>query len=212
MSKIIPKLDLHDVHDTELVEYAQDKEEKINVSPEFAGVNPSAATVTAKRQEYFKALVKADEGTKADTSYKKQKRTELENLLTLQAQHCARIADGNLSLYLTTGYEAKNTKGNPLGHLPAVTGLTLYYGDNPGEIKAKWNSMPDALNFTVWIYSDINNPDGSMMKEFIIGKLRKKKTTLSGLPSGQIVFVRARANGGNAGNGAWSDVSEKRVP
>ena len=212
MSKIIPKLGLDDLGYDMLEVYAQDKVEKINTSPAFISVNPSTATVSAKLTQYADAIVKADNGTVAGTAYKKQKRAELEELLTLQALDCARIANGNLASYLTTGYEAKNIKGSPVGLLPAVTGVELFYGDNAGELKVKWNPIPKAQNFTVQVYSDSNTPDGSIIKEYIVKKTGRRKTILSDLPSGKIVFARVRANGGNTGHGAWSDMAEKRVP
>jgi len=168
--------------------------------------------VQTKKNDYETALVKAINGTTADTALKDQRRAELEVMLTQQAQNCAVIANGDLALYLTTGYAAKDTKGTPTGPLPQVSGVELDYGDSTGELKAGWDRMIDALNFTVRAYSDIANPDGSVVKEYITGKIGKKQTTLSGLPSGQIIFVRVRANGGSTGQGPWSDPAEKRVP
>jgi len=212
MTPIISKLGLSHISDSALGEYAQDKIEKINAASAFAAVNPSTATVGAKKTQYENALVAADNGTKGATALKDQRRTELEELLTAQAIDCARIASGNLALYLTTGYEAKDTKGNPVGELPEVTGVELGYGANSGELKLKFKPVKKALNYTVWVYSDISNPDGSLVKEYIKGKIGRKQTTLNGLPSGQIVFVRVRANGGSTDFGAWSNSAEKRVP
>ncbi|MEK6616392.1 MAG: hypothetical protein AABZ32_09815, partial [Bacteroidota bacterium] len=189
-----------------------EKRDKINAAPAFAAVNPSTATVDAQKIVFENAVVKAMNGTKADTSLKNQERTILEDMLSLQAADCAKIANGNMALYLTSGYAAKDTKGSPTGPLPAVTGLELFYGNSPGELWARWNVMKDALNFTVWVYTDIANPDGSKVKDYMKPKIGKKKTMLDGLPSGQIIFVRVRANGGSAGFGPWSDVAEKRVP
>ena len=212
MLRIIPKLKLISITDQGLAEYTQDKIDKINAAPAFAAVLPSTATVDAKKIQYQAALVKADDGNKADTALKVQRREELEDLLNLQALDCARIASGDLALYLTTGYEAKNTKGSPVGELPLVGGVELIYGTGAGELKLKFNPVKNALNYTAWVYSDISNPDGSLVKEFIVKKIGKQKTTLSALPSGQIVFVRVRANGGSTGQGPWSDPAEKRVP
>lgn len=212
MNKIIPKLGLHNINDDGLGEYAQDKIDKINASPAFAAVVPTTAALQTKKNNYEIALVASDNGTTADTALKDQRREELEEMLTAQAIDCAKIASGDLALYLTTGYEAKDTQGSPTGPLPQVTGVELDYGDNTGELKAGWDAMKDALNFTAWVYSDINNPEGSLVKEYIIGKLGKKKTTLTGLPSAQKVFLRVRANGGSTGFGPWSDPAEKRVP
>src|ERR1051325_8360730 len=127
MDKIIPKLGLHCITDTELIEYAQDKINKINANAAFAGVNPSTATVQTKKTQFETALAAADNGTKGATAIKDQRRDELEQLITLQAYDCAKISNGDMPLYLTTGYAARNTKGSPTGPLSQVTGLSLDY-------------------------------------------------------------------------------------
>ena len=195
-----------------LDEYTQEKINKINLAPAFASVQPNTTTVQTKVNEYKSALIASDDGNKAQTAVKNTKRKELEALLTQQADNCAEIANGNLDLYLTTGYEAKNTKGAPTGTLPAVTGLALFYGENDGELKARWNPMEDAANFSVQVYSNLADPEGSIVKTYIIKKIGRRKAILDGLPSGQKVLVRVRANGGAADFGAWSSAVEKRVP
>ena len=137
------------------------------MSAPFATVQPTTAELDAKNQEWLAALVAADDGTKADTAFKDQKRRELEAMLTLQAQNCAEIANGDLALYLTTGYDAKDTQGSPTGELPQVTGLHLSFTNNIGELKAGWNPMEDAETFTVQVFTDLNNPDTSIVKQYI---------------------------------------------
>jgi hypothetical protein len=178
----------------------------------FAAVVPSTTDLEAKLIEWIFAQTAADNGTVADTQLKNDKRAELEAMLTLQAENCAEIANGDLALYLRTGYEAKDTQGQPTGVLPKVTGLELDYGDNDGELKASWDAVEDAQNFTVQVYVNPLNPLISLIKEHIKPKIGKKKTILNELPSGRVVFVRVRANGGSTGHGPWSDVAEKRVP
>ena len=212
MKQIIPKLGLININDSALVEYAQDKSEKINKAPAFAAVVPATADVDAKNKEYEDALVAADDGNRADTAFKEQKRAELEDMLTAQAIDCARIANGDLALYLTTGYEAKDTKGSPAGELPKVTGVRLAFSNNIGELKAGWKPMKNARNFTVQVFTDINNPDKSVVKQYTKGKIGRSMTVLDGLPSGTDVFVRVQANGGSTDFGPYSDTVEKRVP
>lgn len=217
MSLIIPNLGLFDIHDDSLGEFTQKKIDNINAinstpAAPFAAVVPSTATLQTKLNEYEAALVASINGTPGQTQAKKDRRTELEDLLTLQAQNCAEIAGTNLALYLDTDYKAKDTQGTPTGELPAVTGLLLHYGDNAGELKASWNPMEDAENFSIQFYSVALNPAGSIVKEFIQGKIGKAKVTFTGLPTGQILFARIRANGGSTKFGAWSDPAEKRVP
>jgi len=212
---IIPNLGLHDIEDAQLGEFAQDKINKINAlggGSVMAAIVPSTGTVSDKNVAYEAALVKSDDGTRADTQTKNDRRDELEVLLNAQAIDAARLANGNLSLYLSTGYKAKDTKGTPTGPLPAVTGVLLDYGDSAGELKIKWDAMPDAQNFSVQVYTDALNPNTSIVKEYVKPKIGKKETILDSLPSGTIVFARVRANGGSTGTGPWSDPAEKRVP
>jgi len=215
MHIIIPNLGLKDIVDNAMGEFAQHKVTTINLlgaGSVFAAVIPSTATVQAKHNQYETALVASINGTPADTSAKNDRRAELEDLLTLQADNCSEIANGNLTLYLTTGYAAKDVEGSPTGPLPAVTNVLLHYGTSAGELEISWNPMADAQNFSVNVYATALDPENSKIKDFIIGKIGKTKATLAGLPTGQIVFVRVRANGGSTGNGPWSDPAEKRVP
>lgn len=209
MSTIIPKLGLHDLTDAKLPEYAQDKVAKIKASSAFGGLSPSAGEVEAKIKLYETALVAADEGTKSETQAKNVARKALESILTLQAQNCAEIADGDLALYLSTGYEAKDVEGTPVGILEAVTGFLLDYGDNAGELKADWKVLEHADNYTWQVYTDPANPDGSVIRQDVA---KKSRAIFSGLPGGDIVWARVRGNGGSAGHGPWSDPAEKRVP
>lgn len=210
MSAIIPNLGLKEIRDAKLPEYALDKVKKINAGgAAFGGVVPSTAQVSAKVVVYENALVAADDGTKSDTSAKNDRRTELEEMLTLQAQNCAEIANGNMTLYLTTGYEAKDVEGSPVGILKAVTGLLLDYGVNAGELKSNWNVLEHADNYTLQFYADLADPDGSIIKQEVV---KKSKAITGGLPGGQIVWARVRGNGGSAKHGPWSDPAEKRVP
>lgn len=210
---IIPKLELHKLRDDELDEFVQEKINRMEAaSPAFNAVNPTPAQMNTKNIEWRAALVASDDGTKAQTEFKNQVRRELEAMLALQAQNCAEVANGNIVLYLSSGYEAKDTQGSPTGELPPVTELELFYGESEGELRASWNPMEDAANFLVQAFSNTDNPSGSVIKEYIIGKIGKQKAILSGLPSGQKIFLRVRANGGNTGQGPWSDIAEKRVP
>ena len=210
MNKIIPKLSFHNIKDTELDDYAKDKVNRINTVPAFAAVNPSAAQVENKTIEYVKAVVKSDDGTKADTANKNKVRNELENMLTQQAYHCALIANGDLVIYLTSGYEAKDLQGKTTGELfPPQNILFRDYGKNSGELVPDWNKVKDARNYTTQVYADVNNPSGSILKEVTDNP---SKVTIGGLTSGQKVWVRVRANGGSTGHSDWSDPATKFVP
>jgi len=137
-------------------------------------------------------------------------RNELENMLTQQAYHCALIANGDLVIYLTSGYEAKDLQGKTTGELfPPQNILFRDYGKNSGELVPDWNKVKDARNYTTQVYADVNNPSGSILKEVTDNP---SKVTIGGLTSGQKVWVRVRANGGSTGHSDWSDPATKFVP
>ncbi len=208
MSAIIPNLDLVNITDGDLEEYALDKVVKINdAGAAFGGVVPTTGQVGTKATQFKNALVAADEGTKADTSTKNTRRRELEGLLTLQAQNCAEIANGNMDLYLLSGYEAKDVEGSPVGELAKPDLLTVDPTDNIGQLKIDWNTIEHADNYTVRAYTDEADPTGSLIKAELV---KASKFAMDDLPSGEKVNVDVRANGGSKGYGPWSDAGWAR--
>ena len=208
MATIIPNLDLVNINDGDLEEYALDKVQKINdAGSVFSGLDPSTAELAGKADNFKNALVDADEGTKADTQTKNDKRDDLEAALTLQAQNCAEIAAGNLATYLLSGYEAKDVAGSPVGELAKPDLLTVDPTDNEGQLKIDWNNIDNSDNYSVRAYTDPADPAGSKIKEEIV---RASKHLMDGLPSGEKVYVDVRANGGSEGNGPWSDAGWAR--
>ena len=208
MSTIIPKLGLNDITDGDLEEYALDKVAKINdAGPAFSGLDPSTAELEGKANDYKDALVAADEGTKADTETKNVERSELQAMLTKQAQNCAEIANGNLATYLLSGYEAKDVEGSPVDELAKPDLLTVDPTDNEGELKNNWNPIEHSQNYSIRAYLDPADPEGSKIKEEIVSA---SNHIMDGLPSGEQVYIDVRANGGSTGHGPWSDAGWAR--
>ena len=187
MATIIPKLGLQRIKDAALDDYARAKAKKISDSGNFPAVSPSAAQLKAKTKEYDKALVKAMDGNRADRAKKKTLRKELHLMLTAQAHDCARIADGKLEIYLSSGYNAKNTGGSPVGELETIKSLRVESTQTIGELKAAWNRIRHAQNYSVRAFTELQNPDSSVIFNDIF---RPSKAVLKGLPSGEKVFVQ----------------------
>jgi hypothetical protein len=207
---IIPNLGLHDINDGDLESFTEDKIEKIDAEAAFAAVTPSTLTVDAKKVEYSKALAKVQDGTTSDTKDKIKKRKELEELITLQASDCARIAGNDTVLFSRSGYKAKDVKGTPVGELDAPENIVFRnYGKNQGELQPDWNGVEHADNYTVQVYTDPLNPDTSVIKELTV---KKSIAVIGGLTRKIDVWVRVRANGGSTGKGPWSDPATKLVP
>jgi hypothetical protein len=207
---IIPKLGLKEQTDSNLATYATEKIEKIDLEPAFAAVSPSTITVKARNDAYKLALGKVLDGTTADTADKDLKRSVLQEQLTLQAYDCARISNGDMVLYLKSGYEAKDVQGSPVGELNAPGGIVFRdYGKNPGELVPDWEPVENAVNYTSQVFTDVANPNASVVSEVTD---RPSKAKHTGLTRGTNVWVRVRANGGSTGKGPWSDPANKIVP
>jgi hypothetical protein len=192
------------------MESAEEKIEKINETPALAAVVPSTADVEAKNNAYKIALGKVLDGTTSDTEDKDRLRGELGEMLTAQAADCAKIADGDMVLYLKSGYEAKDTAGTPVGELDAPENMVFRnYGKNPGELQPDWDPVEHARNYTAQVYTDFENPDTTILKEAMVNP---SKATIDGLPRGSTVWVRVRANGGSKGKGPWGNSINKIVP
>ena len=202
--KIIPKLGLAEKIDPKIITYTDEKILALTGNAPFANVVPTIGDITAKKGAFEGALAASN------ISLKNQLRVELEEMLTLQSYDCAKIAAGDLTLYLTSGYEAKNTAGQPTGELDAPENILFRnYGKNSGQLVPDWNTVKDAKNYTAQVFTDITNPDASIIKEETIST---SKVTFDGLTSGQKVWVRVRVNGGSTKHSAWSDPATKFVP
>ena len=178
------------------------KIDKITASPLFGlAVIPTPADVQIQKDIYVAALVASDDGTVSETEAKNVERVKLEELLTLQAQNVSEISAGDLVLYLTSGYEAKDTNAPPIGVLPQVLNLRVVTTESIGELSAVWDNVAKADNYTLRCYTDEADPAGSLV---FTGVFSPSKAIINELPSGRRVFVQVAANG-TAGQGAWSD-------
>ena len=202
---IIPKLELRKKTDSEFDEYVLDKIQKVPVN--FPVTDPTIADVTLKHTDYHKAVVKAIDGTKADTDDKNTQRRELGIMTTNLANDCARRSNGDTTMFLTTGFAVKSP-GSPTGILPAPQNFRFLAGDNEGEMKTDWKRVPKAKSYEVRLGTDAANPDSWIIIKIVSGS----KVLYTGLESGIKYYGRVRAIGSRGLNGGWSDISSKRCP
>lgn len=202
---IIPKLELRKKSDSELDEYTLDKIGKVPTG--FPVTDPTILDVTAKHTAYHDAIVKATDGTKADTDDKNTLRRQLSIMLTNLAYDCARRSNGNTTKFLTTGFAMK-AKGSPIGILPAPLDFSLQAGANEGEMDTKWKKVDKADKYQVRIGLDPENPDSWIIEAIV----SPSKAHFTGLESGKKYYGRVRAIGSKGLYGNWSDISSKRCP
>jgi hypothetical protein len=90
------------------------------------------------------------------------------------------------------------------------TGLELTMGDDDGELSGQCNGQPGIVEYYEIQYTTAD-PNGASPNWQHADTSKKSRFDLSGLPSGQKVWVRVRACNAR-GKSNWSDPACKRVP
>ena len=115
-------------------------------------------------------------------------------------------ANGDESKILSAGLSVRATKA-PQSVPNQVANLSLTTGDNEVSLDAHWDSQGNASSFEVQKSADPFTATSWTTADTVT----KSSTTLTGLTSGNRMWVRVRAIN-SAGKGAWSDPSVKTVP
>ena len=90
------------------------------------------------------------------------------------------------------------------------TGLELKMGDDDGEISGQCDGQPGIVDYYEIQYTTVD-PNGPSPNWQHADTSKKSRFELTGLPSGQKVWVRLRACNAR-GKSNWSDPACKRVP
>ena len=88
-----------------------------------------------------------------------------------------------------------------------VLGLAGSFNESPGALDLMWHAQKAAKGFEIWVNLLPNNEAGWALREVST----TSRFTLTGLPSGQKVFIRVRALGTHNTKSAFSDVLEHMV-
>ena len=106
-----------------------------------------------------------------------------------------------------SGTPAASAMANAAGH---STNLVLTMGDNDGELDASWDPTPGAKVYE--IQTSTNPLDATLWKPYGVPQTRSS-IAITGLPSGQKMWVRVRAIGtSETAPGPWGDPAVKTVP
>ena len=118
-------------NDLELQKKAQLIIERMTDNPHFPDPKPSLMELKQATEQYGESLIKSKEGTKADTSVKKDNRMRLQRLLYTLAFYVFYECDGNGALILNSGFDIQKKSGI-IGPLPQPTGFSVRYGQQSG--------------------------------------------------------------------------------
>lgn len=101
-------------------------------------------------------------------------------------------------------------KGSPRPVPGRPTGLELAYGDEPGELSGQCDGQPGIVDFYE-VRITTSDPNGANPGWQYREPSRKSSFELTGLPSGEMVWISIRACNAQ-GKSPWSDPACKRVP
>jgi hypothetical protein len=196
VKSIIPALGLSKKSDSALNTYAGERINDLTVNEDsFTGLKPTVADVTAQRLKFSGALDKQQKGNKSTTTAKNNERAKLEQLLTLQSQNCAEIADGNVELYQLSGYGIKS-KGSPSGQLDAPRDFRVMNGES-GSINCKFKGVDNNHGYELVV----TNEDGSITKVITDSG---SPVTVYDLTPLKRYKVKCRATGARGIKGEWT--------
>lgn len=207
MDKI--KLNVTKLSPEQLVSLANNIKTAMTGNANYTTPNPSLAslgTLITTAQTKIAAQVTAANAAKLATSDRDAASTALGDALKTLASYVENTSGGDKVKIESAGFEVRGPSSS-IGDLTQVLNLAVSEGDNDGELDAQWDRVYGAKHYEVQTSVDPITAGSWVLKM----SASKTRCTISGLTSGQRMWVRIRAIGA-AGPGPWSDPSVKIVP
>src|SRR6185436_12855600 len=203
ISRIRPALGLDKKTDDQLVVYTGERITNLTVnSGSFPALVPTPAQLQTKKDS-LQDLLAIPEPTKAQTQAKKSLRRSLEIMLLDCATSCAEISQGDLDIYMLSGFDFQR-KGIAGGPLPAPENFRMELGPGEGQLYAKFTSVKKAHAYEIWYGPKNTDPATWTMFRIATGG---RKVLLNELTSGIEYCARCRAIGAQGVYGMWSDIA-----
>ncbi|WP_017257599.1 hypothetical protein [Pedobacter arcticus] len=159
-------------------------------NPTFPVTTPTLADFTALKVAFSTSLANALDGGRTNIAIKNTDRLALINSMRFLAANIESLAQGDKAKLLSSGFDLSAT-GETVPPLSAPVEFKLVDGINPGEISSVVKPVAQAVAYS-HEYT-FTAPDEATVWSVKSGTSRK--ILLSGLPSGQRIFVRVAAIG-----------------
>ena len=160
---------------------------------------PTLAAVQASLDAFVTAVADAANGGVTLTSIKNDKRAALVALLRELASYVQVACKGDLTILLSSGFPIQKPQRQPIGVLPAPTGLTVSLGSRTGELSASATPVPGAAIYN-WRVTTAAQPNVLVQS----AQTTAASNVFDGLTPGVVYNVQANAVG-SAGPSDWSD-------
>jgi hypothetical protein len=188
--------------DPELSNFSANVITKLGESEVFKTPPVLIPELTALKEAFDQALVSAYKGGKLATALKNAARAALVTALDKNASYVDINCKGDVSLLLTSGYEAVNpNRAQRVLDAPQI--LAVEYGQT-GELKARIKADPNAKTFV----GRIKQANGSEFGPSISFK-NSRSILFRGLTAGVTYIFEVCAIGGSTGQSDWSEPASK---
>ena len=145
-TKVILSFSPSKYSDLEIIAKGGSVAEHLNSNTYFPPPFPFLQELIQATSDLNVAYLKAEDGSKEDTSVKNNLRFALEFLLRKIAQYCETESMGNESAILSAGFDIRK-KPEPVGPLDNATGLIVHYGQNSGEVIMECDAIKNSLMY-----------------------------------------------------------------
>lgn len=161
-------------------------------------------------QEYNK-LLDAEQLAKTIRDRVHAKQDTLIGAMGTFASYAEALTEGDLAKLHAAGFQVAGASGMSAAAAAVQTmNLVLTMGDNDGELDASWDPVANARVYE--IKTSTNPLDATLWKPYGVPQTRSS-AAITGLPSGQRIWVRVRAIGtSETVPGPWSDPAVRTVP
>jgi hypothetical protein len=203
------KLNLRSLSPEELAGLANNIVTAMTGNANFPTPNPTLASVGGlidALQIKIAAQTAAASAAKLATSERKTAEDALGDALRQLAAYVENASGGDQVKIESAGMQVRSGSGS-IGELAQVSNLSVSEGDDDGELDAQWDRVYGAKSYEVQTSADPNVAGSWVLKM----TATKSRCSISGLTSGNRVWVRVRGMGA-AGPGPWSDPAGKVVP
>lgn len=213
MSDIV--LNLRNLSDLELQAKLRTFATALTENPTAApGIDTTAAALTAAAdliQTRLNAQAVAQAAAEAATDAKNDAVEDGEDLIRDYAAEVWPATNKDTAKCVLLGFDVRGDGAPPPPPGPndgQITGLTLDFGTSPGQLVMRVD--PQARRRSIEVQVNLTPNAAPTWQHHAVATA--SPFTLTGLPSGSLVQVRARANFSRGVTGPWSDIAELRVP
>jgi hypothetical protein len=174
-------------------------------NPSYTTPAPTLAAIQAALDTFVAAVADAANGGVTLTSIKNDKRADLVVLLRELASYVQVACKGDLTVLLSSGFPIQKPQRQPIGVLPAPTGLTVSLGSRSGELNA---SAPPVFGAAIYNWRVTTAAQPGVVVQ--TAQTTAASNTFDGLTPGVVYNIQANAVG-SAGPSDWSDPAPQMV-